>query len=195
MLDKKYWNTFYQKHRKKNEQPSAFCIFVLDTLPQYTQNKLLILDAGCGNGRDTYAFAKDGHNVCGIDSCGHLPPDAQHVHFATDDFTVHMKQRYDLIYSRFTFHSINDEQQESFLASIQQPNTFLCIETRSDKGINTKRIHGDTHYRNFTNIDTLQAQLKAHHFDILFLYEGQDVAVYKDENPVCIRVIAQKKIE
>ena len=170
-------------------------MFIIETIPKYTQNKLHILDAGCGNGRDSYAFAKHGHRVIGIDSCGHLPPDAQHVHFATDDFTVHMKQEYHLIYSRFTFHSINNEQQESFLASIQKPQTLLCIETRSDKGIDAKRVHGDSHYRNFTNIDTLKVQLNKHQFDILFLYEGQDVAIYKDENPVCIRVIAQKRIQ
>lgn len=98
-------------------------MFVLQSLPQYTSHKLRILDAGCGNGRDSYAFATDNHDVSGIDSSGHLPCDAQNVQFFADDFTTHSKNEYDLIYSRFTFHSINNEQQEVFLAGIQKSGT------------------------------------------------------------------------
>ena len=194
MLDKEYWKAFYRKHGGTNE-PSAFCLFLLDALEQYAkpQNQLRILDAGCGDGRDSYAFATAGHNVCGVDSSEHIPSAARNVHFAVDDFTTHLKQGYDLIYARFSFHSISNEGQDCFLKSIQQPGTLLCMETRSDKGKDASRVYGDAHYRNFTNLDALKAQLKVHNFDTLFLYEGQDVAIYKHENPVCIRVIARKR--
>ena len=98
-----------------------------------------------------------------------------------------------MIYSRFTYHSITDEQQESFLSSIQDAGTVLCIETRSDKSKDETRATGDGHYRNFTHKGRLNTQLHAHRFDVLYMYEGNGVAVYKEENPVCIRTIAVKR--
>jgi tellurite methyltransferase len=97
------------------------------------------------------------------------------------------------VYSRFTFHSINDAQQEAFLSSIRKSGTYLCIESRSDKGLEEQRIHGDGHFRNFTSLIKLRRQLLAHAFDIVYQYEGRDAAIYKEENPMCVRVLAKKK--
>lgn len=97
-----------------------------------------------------------------------------------------------MIYSRFTFHSITNEDQCTFLNSITIPGTFLCIETRSDKGENSFRHHGDDHYRNFTNIDYLTNLLIRYNFNILYLKESNNLAIYKTEDPICIRVICIK---
>jgi len=200
MLDKKYWEDYYLKCRNEistktcHPDPSMFCKFIIHTLPQYTQKPWCILDAGCGNGRDTYALAKHAQQITGVDSCGFLPSTgcATHICFKLDDFTNCAKDDYNIIYSRFTFHSIDNEQQNIFLDSIQKAGTILCIETRSDKGKDEKRLTGDAHYRNFTNIDRLQTQLEEYQFKVVYISEGRNVAVYKEENPVCIRVIAIK---
>lgn len=192
MLDKIYWNQFYKKHQKQNVSPSDFCCFVLNFLPQLTTKPLRILDAGCGSGRDSYTMGADTHTVVAVDTSGFLPQNTHNVIFFNDDFTTHHKDAYDLIYSRFTFHSITNEQQKVFLASIQKRDTILCIETRSDQSAHEQRVHGDEHYRNFTNYETLRKQLIDHHFNIHYMFEGNDLAVYNTENPVCIRVIAQR---
>ena len=67
------------------------------------------------------------------------------------------------------------------------------METRSDKSKDEMRVTGDTHYRNFTNFDRLHHQLKMHKFEVLYICEDSNVAVYKEEDPICIRVIAIKK--
>ena len=50
----------------------------------------------------------------------------------------------------------------------------------------------DEHYRNFTNLEYLMNLLKEHNFKILFSVESNGFSIYKDEDPVCIRVICRK---
>ena len=150
---------------------------------------LTILDCGCGNGRDTYALAER-HRVTGVDlaTC----PENANCSFKVDNFCTINKDDYQMIYSRFTFHSITNEDHGVFLNSIQTPGTYLCIETRSDKGQESFRYHGDTHYRNLTNLSYLINLLKDNQFEILYHCESDNLAVYKTENPICIRIICKK---
>ena len=97
-----------------------------------------------------------------------------------------------MLYSRFTFHSITNEQQIAFLDTINN-DTYLVIETRSNKGENNDVYHGKTHFRNYTDIDYLKKILTERNFEILFIEENIDMAKYKNENPICIRVICKKQ--
>jgi tellurite methyltransferase len=179
-----YWKEFYL-HQSIEVEPSKFCTFIIN----YFNKNLNILDCGCGNGRDSYAFASN-YTVTGID-LGTIPKNAKNCTFLMDNFCTFDKSSFDIIYSRFTFHSITNEDHEIFLDSIK-PNSFLCIETRSDKGINDARYHGDNHYRNFTNKEYLNELLLKYKFKIIFFEESDNVAIYKTENPICIRVIAKR---
>ena len=173
-----YWDNFYKTFSVQT--PSDFCIFIL----KYFPTKQTILDCGCGNGRDSIAMAQT-HSVDGIDLSASDP-------FICGDFCTVDKSKYSLIYSRFTFHSITNEDHGVFLNSITIPGTFLCIETRSDKDKISFRHHGDDHYRNFTNVDYLTNLLIRYNFKILYLKESNNLAIYKNENPICIRIICKK---
>lgn len=102
------------------------------------KNILNILDCGCGNGRDSNALSNIS-NVDTVDNYGFLPNNINNVKFYIDDFVTINKSKYDLIYSRFTFHSITNEQQISFLDTINV-NNYLAIETRSKKKLNKSNI-------------------------------------------------------
>jgi hypothetical protein len=188
MLDKKYWETFYSNNN--NTECSDFCVFIMD----YFKNKkiLNILDCGCGSGRDSYALSKI-TNVDAVDNCGFLPNTLglPNLKFYTDDFVTINKSKYDLIYSRFTFHSITNEQQISFLDTINA-NSYLAIETRSKKGEDDYVYHGKTHYRNYSDIDYLKEILTLKNFEIILIMEDRNFAKYNDENPICIRVLCKK---
>ena len=112
--------------------------------------------------------------------------------FEEGDFCYYNKDEFDLIYSRFTLHSITDDQRLKFLSSIKKSGTYLCIEARSDKDINNFREHGDDHYRNFINFESLTTTLKELKFNILFSKEDNGFAPYKNENPLCVRFILEK---
>lgn len=166
---------------------SDFCTFLTEYFEKRIRN---VLDCGCGDGRDSYALSKL-YVVDGLDNCGFLPVNDVNVNFSKDDFVTVNKEKYDLIYSRFTFHSITDEQHEIFLDSVCS-KTYLAIETRSKLGENDSVIHGKTHYRNYTDINYLKKLLLSKNFEILFINEGRNYAKYKDEDPVCIRVICKR---
>ena len=189
-MDIKYWDNFYKKNINFLNKPSKFCIFIMNYFKDY--NNFYILDAGCGNGRDSY-YLTNKYKVLGIDiSLGKLENNEK-CKFIKGNFCTYDKDIFNLIYSRFTFHSISNRDQEIFLNSINKSGTYLCIETRSDKDINSKRIFGDNHYRNFTNFDYLEKLLKKNNFEILYSEENNNLALYKEENPICIRVICKKK--
>jgi tellurite methyltransferase len=181
-----YWKKFYnKKHVLEN---TSFSRFVLDYIQKFDK-KFNILDIGCGNGRDSYYLSKY-YNVTGIDS-SNKPKEKENCKFILGDMIDIDKSKFDLIYSRFSFHSISDENQEKLLQSVKN-DTLLFIETRSIKGLNTYREHGDGHYRNLTNINILKNMLEKNDFEILFVEEANNFAVYKTENPICIRIICKK---
>jgi len=149
-----------------------------------------ILDAGCGNGRDSKCLSTK-YKVTGVDNCGININDAENFNFLDESFITVNKDPYDLIYSRFTFHSITNKDHLDFLSSIK-PNTYLAIEARSTTGCNKQEYHGKTHYRNYIDITYLQKILVSNKFEILFIKEDNNMAKYKTENPTCVRVICKK---
>ena len=179
------WENFYKSF--DHLLPSNFCLFVQDF---FKDQHLNVIDCGCGNGRDSYELSKH-HQVTGVDLAG-SNVSTETCSFIKDNFCTIDKSPYDLIYSRFTFHSIKNEDHLIFLNSIQKKGTYLCIETRSDKGIDSFRYHGNDHFRNFTNLEYLKDLLEQTHFHILYIHESDNLAVYKSENPICIRVICVK---
>lgn len=185
-LDVNYWSNFYASNHTL--ESSNFCKYVLE---YFGKQNLNVLDAGCGNGRDSYALAQF-YTVTGLDTSSYTPESNPTCSFETGDFCVYDKSPFDVVYSRFTLHAINDEQQEKFLSSITRKGTYVCIECRSDGDVDTVREHGDDHYRNFVNFDRLKSLLVELGFKVLAAEEGTGFAPYKSEDPVCVRFIAEK---
>lgn len=188
MDDITYWNDFYKNNLLISEC-SDFCAFVMNFFENYNEIKNII-DCGCGNGRDSYALSEL-YIVHGVDNSGYIPKNKENLIFSSDNFITINKAAYDLIYSRFTLHSISNESQDNFLSSIPS-GKYLAIETRSVNGEDDYVYHGKTHYRNYTDITYLKNLLNKHNFEIMYIKEGDNMAKYKDENPICIRVVCKK---
>lgn len=189
-MDKTYWNSFYGKNAKQINTCSDFCRFVIDYFGNYTTVEN-VLDAGCGNGRDSYVLAKR-YNVVGMDNCGFTLDNVHRFSFANENFITADKKNYDLVYSRFTLHSINDEEQIEFLKSIH-PGTYVAIEARSIKGADIMEHYGKDHYRNYIHLEKLRSTLEFFHYSILYETERNGLAIYKEEDPICVRVIAIRR--
>jgi len=156
-----YWSNFYNKKILSLEN-SKFSVFVNDYITNniinnFKDKQINLLDIGCGNGKDTYYLSKY-YNCIGIDS-SIKPEDTTNCKFYNEDFIKYNKSGCNIIYSRFTLHSITDELQVQLFKSIES-GAYLFIETRSDKGINSNRVHGDSHYRNFTNYNKIKTTFR-----------------------------------
>lgn len=211
MNDKKYWTEYYSKNSKPTDA-STFAEFIL---PKLDSNKNLI-ELGCGNARDSIYFAQNNLNVVAVDQVqeeiDYLNENhkEENILFVCDDFTnlantsedIINETDFDYIYSRFTFHSINEAKEDRTLDWIE--NTLdnggcFLLEARSlnDPMFKQGKSLSDTenyttHYRRYMNLNKIIEKLESRNFEIIYKIEDNNLAVYKDDNPYVIRIIAKK---
>lgn len=206
-MDHQYWNKYYNQNIAPTK-PSAFAIDILGYLKQ--GNKLVEL--GCGNGRDSILFSEKGIDVVAIDqseqSINNLKAKycKNGINFIADDFieTKFLEEKeFHYAYSRFTIHSISEQEEDKLVkrvySSLKDQGLFF-IEVRSVKddiyglgeqvGRNTY-IYND-HTRRFVVMEELVEKLKLEGFKIVLADEDKNYAIHKEENPIVIRIIAEK---
>jgi len=185
----------------------------VDFLVEKIPKGALMFELGCGNGRDAFFFGKSGINIHASDisdaSIVQLNGKATNGNplFVCADFTnlpTPYEHQYDAVYSRFTLHAIQAEGASRTLkwahANLKSGG-YLYIEVRSVLdpmcGKGTK-VEGErdawinTHYRRFIRKDELVSELEGLGFTLEYVLEKDGIAVYKDDNPVVIRVHAKK---
>jgi SAM-dependent methyltransferase len=206
-----YWNRFYATRHADLEAPSSFAQWCMERL----RPDLDLFELGCGNGRDARFFAERGLRVTACDRSDvaiaaltaaassrafRHPP----VFLVADMASLPAPPApLDVVYSRFTLHAVPADAASSALAWSHRslaPGGRLVIEARSvagslyGKGTEVERdafIH-DGHYRRFLRRDELLAELTALGFTIDEAIESAGLAIYKDDDPVVIRVLARR---
>lgn len=207
-----YWASFYAHHQF--DSGSSFYQHLEDkhNLPE------CVLDIGCGDGRDSFAFAKSGYQVIGIDRSPTGVEQAikrsrrenlgSNLTFTTCDI-VETTQFEDIIrtaragthekpilfYMRFFLHSITEEAQEALLTTIAnaaQNGDYFAAEFRTDRDRVRNKTFGD-HYRRYQNGWSFGRKLTNRFgFTILEEVAGTGLSVYKNEDPHLYRVVARK---
>ncbi|WP_071119214.1 class I SAM-dependent methyltransferase [Romboutsia timonensis] len=206
-MDYKYWNEYYKKNIAPNE-PSKFAKDIL----KYLDSGKKLIELGCGNGRDAMFLANNNISVVAIDqsesSINNLKQSVSNnnIEFVVDDFIktkLLKRESFDYIYSRFTLHSISEEQEEKLLKRVYEglkKDGLFLVEARSIKddifGLGEKIARNtyvyNNHSRRFIVLDELVKKLTSYGFKIEFVNESNNYAAYKDQNPIVIRVIAKK---
>ncbi len=203
MSDKIFWEAFYS-NKKGVLNPSPFAIFLVDNYPI----KGSMVELGCGNGRDSLYFADNNIDVLGIDQCKNIVAElngigVKNAEFKAADFTnLGNLGTFDVVYSRFTLHSVNKKQASSTMIwaykSLNAGGRF-CIEVRSildDFCGDGEEVEKDAfvtdHYRRFIRLEEMVAELEEKGFTIDYQIEATGLAKYKNEDPSVIRIIASK---
>lgn len=207
---KNYWEEFY-KDQNKELKPSLFAKYVKSDV--LSHHKTLI-EFGCGNGRDAIFFANEGLTVHAIDQCeneikflSHRYKQLGNIAFQSADFSnLGSNHKFDVVYSRFTLHSVGKEQEEKALIwafDNLNPNGVLCIEVRGQKNEIYKlgeKVVGEehayiynNHYRRFLNFDRLCDFIESLGFNICFSAEEKGFAPFNGEDETYIRIIAVKQ--
>ena len=207
-MDKEYWEQYYTNNNMPGDQ-SPFANEII----KYLSPNTTLLDLGCGNGRDALFFSNNEIDVTGIDQASteidflNEKFSKKNLRFVCDDFTKISKldSSFDSIYSRFTLHAISEKQEDNVLLWIKKnlnPNGLFFLEVRSIKDElfnegtpvdDEKNARITTHYRRFSDFQIIKQKLVDIGLDLIFSIEENNLAVYKDENPIVIRLIAKQK--
>ncbi len=201
-----YWDNFYKK-KKSPEKETTFAKFAYKKIKSL---KLKVFDIGCGNGRDTIFFNKKKVQCIGLDKSNEIIKKNKKIFkkfsnvFLKKNFCNFFEKKISdpfIIYSRFTWHSINYKDEKVLIKSLKKNKNlrYLFIEARSIKD----EIYGQgrkvgnheyitSHYRRFIDSKNLRKKLSKF-LKILYFKESKNLAKFKKENPCVIRIIAVKK--
>jgi tellurite methyltransferase len=109
------------------KQPSSMCYKVLQILPP--ERSLRLLDIGCGEGRNTIFFARNGYHVSGFDlsieGVNKTREWADQLSLSVEVFQADVIQhvlqdRYDVLFSAGTLQYIPKELREDILANYKE---------------------------------------------------------------------------
>lgn len=211
--DQIYWANFYA--HTHFDSGSTFFDFVAarDDAPA------TVIDIGCGDGRDAFAFGASGRSVTGLDrshvAVAYANRHAEELGFAdrvrfravdvseTEPLAQTLREALDtspaepvLFYLRFFLHSIPEDVQEGLLGVIDElarPGDMFAAEFRTEQDEQRSHVHRK-HYRRFQNGPAFGVALNERFgFELLHEQEGTGLSPYRDEDPVLYRVIGRRR--
>jgi len=213
LVEEIYWANFYAHVEYDTGSTFFEKVNATDGMPG------TVVDLGCGDGRDSYAFGKAGRKVLGLDrshigvrhatqkahDLGHGATvsfsacdvgDAAHLQAILTDAIAKADGEPILFYARFFLHSIPEDVQATMMRTIRdvaRPGDYFAAEFRTDKDEKNAKVH-TKHYRRFQNGPAFGVALaRDYGFDVVEEQEGTGLSPYKGENPELYRVIARRQ--
>tara|TARA_Y100001938_G_scaffold149940_1_gene238819 strand:- start:19370 stop:19942 length:573 start_codon:yes stop_codon:yes gene_type:complete len=181
----KYWKKYYSETAAFTLS-SSFCKFVCDTIDL---TNMRVLELCCGDGRDTFVLGHHCSSITAVDYASTITS-SKNITFIKSDINDFLKfkkpSNYDLVYCRFGIHSVTEDIEDQIL----QFSNYIAFEFRSDKD----NSFIDDHYRRTINGSNFIKKLLQNQFEICYYKEATNLAVYKDQDPVIIRVVARKEV-
>jgi tellurite methyltransferase len=215
-MDVKYWDNYYKQHGKDKQisESSSFADFCLNKF--FAGKYINIVELGSGNGRDAIYFARHQINTIAIDQSTVaidiekellLPEVGKFLHPKALDFVLEDYSTYepiDVFYSRFTMHAITENEENILLPNLYKylkTGGLLCIEARTTKDA----LYGEgeccgkdtfytDHSRRFVNSKNFLEKVLKMGFGLVYFTEENNLSVYKDDNPVLMRIILKKTV-
>jgi hypothetical protein len=205
-----YWTNFYA-HTEYTQGSSFF-----DFVQGRSDTQGVVVDIGCGDGRDSCAFALTGRTVFGLDQSAvgiqHATKRAADLDVAdratfrtcdvsrADDLAAVLDEARAaagggpvLFYLRFFLHSIPEDVQEVVMSTIAEharDGDSLAAEFRTEKDEEQTKVHGN-HFRRFQNGPAFGQRLQGEMgFEVAHDEEGTGLSPYGEEDPVLYRVVA-----
>lgn len=213
-MDKNYWDEFYKHYGYESsiQKHSSFVEFCQQEF--FNNKKFNIVELGSGNGRDSIFLVKNNHNVIAIDQSDVaidiekemlLSIHKENIVLKNTDFILEDYLSYsviDIFYSRFTMHSISENNEDIILRKVYdslKKGGMFCIEARTindpmygkGKALGGHAFYTD-HYRRFLDSDTFIKKVLDLGFKLIYFIEKDNLSIYKNDNPVLMRVILEK---
>ncbi|WP_299288906.1 methyltransferase domain-containing protein [uncultured Tateyamaria sp.] len=206
-----YWDSYYTA-KAVPDIPSQFAAFVLSEC----RDADYFLDVGCGNGRDTFFFARHKMPVVSVDgstaaisdiversSAQGLPIAA--LSAACDDPDLMDKvadamshidvSGVGVIYARFFIHAITDDEQAGFLdfcgAFLKKNGGKLALEFRTAADEKLSKVTAE-HYRRYVEPVDFLNELFQRGLTASYFTQGTGYAKYKDDDAFVVRMLVEQ---
>ncbi len=208
-----YWANFYAKVEYTSGSTFQEWVNAREGMTEH------VVDIGCGDGRDSYAFGQAGRHVTGLDR-SHIG--VRHADKKAHDMGMYPRVQFQAcdvgeaepltavlsgateragsapvtFYARFFLHSIPEDVQETLMgtvASVARSGDKFAAEFRTTGDADLAKVH-TKHYRRFQDGWAFGNALREKYgFDVEFEVEDTGFSPYKDEDPVLYRVVATKR--
>lgn len=187
-MDTTYWENYYKGNKDTNSEPSLFAQWV----SRHIEQESTLFDLGAGNGRDSLYLAQLGHTVHAVDqSTGAVEhinkqaadKDLDNIQAQVGNIVTCMRgNTADVIYSRFSLHSLTEDQERELFQNITpllREGTTMYAEFRSVEdpkygkgeaveGESSAYIY-DGHYRRFFTEEHILGLAEEHDLNITYL--------------------------
>jgi SAM-dependent methyltransferase len=210
--NRQHWWPFYfgQSSKAVSDAPSPFAQWV----HQREHSDAAVVDIGSGTGRDSLWFARNGHDVLGLD---YVPAATEKGGLAAKDEGLPARFQtfnlYDMrqvlamggdlahrdvppvLYGRFLIHALEDNGRHNLwrLAGMclrRGGRFYLEFRTGLDAG---KEHEFGEHFRKYLEPEVVIAEIEARGGHIEHQEAGHGLAVYKNEDPHVCRLVATWK--
>ena len=200
-----YWNFFYKNKNINNKLnfPSQFSIFTLSK----DVEKNILIELGCGNGRDACYMAKYYNKIIAIDSSKIAIKDnikefknIKNLVFLRENLTrkitleIPNKEK-KTVYARFFFHTLKNKEILAIvnkLSSLLNKNEKVFLEYRTHLDKKTKKIF-KKHFRNYIDPKKMVKIFKKENFINIYSNSSYGYALFGNEDPHIARQIFIKK--
>lgn len=212
-MEHPYWNAHYRTFNI--QQPSSFSHYCVT---EHLRPSDVLVELGCGNGRDGLMLLQHVSRYVGVDICsaamdafagcagmdrqnGHPAPDLLRTDFTSIDFNEFCSDDRRLaLYSRFTLHAITYAEQARLfdhLGAIHRAPWVFMVEARTiqddlyGQGRNLGLHEYETdHYRRFIDPAAFLSDVSSR-FTVRHFEVSDGFAVYGRENPVLMRAVLE----
>jgi SAM-dependent methyltransferase len=206
-----YWNKYYASREVlKLSAPSQFAAFVA----QEAGDAHLIIEVGCGNGRDSLFFARHGFQVVAIDGSSAAITKCQDSSKAQSlsgisficstvggpGFADVLRQARAhaegpaLAYARFFLHAITDSEELAFfedMSAALRDGDRLAVEYRTVRDAAGEKVTA-AHYRRFVEPSQVIANAAKFGFAAEYEVEGFGFAKYLKDDAYVARTVFRK---
>jgi SAM-dependent methyltransferase len=212
-----YWDDFYASRSDTPDQPSDFAHWLADRLGEID----LLLEFGCGAGRDAIFFGKSKtrlvvatdasqaaltrlesraeyltlSNLITRQTSLALPASLSRLSHALDE----LRESFDgavrtVFYSRFLLHAVSEDSQQNlfnFVATQARQGDVFAAEYRA-ADLETHQYVFGTHYRRPNDPDQVAQMCRNSGFTTVESFLSNDFAVYQSERPLVARTLARR---
>ncbi len=205
---RKRWDAFNGSRGKRMlKKASPFARWVNEEFP----SEAMLVDAGCGGGRDSRLFARAGRPVLGVDySLGAVlranrwaarrAPNAsfEPLNFYDGRAALAMGARLSRadhpvdLYAQFLLHALEDRGRVNFwrMASMAlRGGGRLFVEFRTERDARNSHFFGK-HFRRYLDPDLVVAEIEANGGRVVHREAGTGLAPFRSEDPHVCRIVA-----